>query len=287
MYGECRFDGLWFLAAASRRLSCRILRQLAGGSAEIRGSVRIVEFEFGAKDHATMTAVTDQSSPVALVVGATGGIGRAVAHALADRYTVGLAGRNEESIQELADSLPNAFCWPIDFSDVGVISAPPPQLSRLSLLVHCAGYFALGGIGDTRIEAWKDVFDVNLFGVVDLTQRVLPALRATRGRVIVVNSTAISGSPANRSAYVASKAALRSFTNALHQEELDNGIRVTTVYCGRVDTDMQREVRAAEEGPYEADRYLSPASVAAAILWVVSAPADTHITEFEVKPTWC
>lgn len=104
--------------------------------------------------------------------------------------------------------------------------------------------------------------------------------------MIVVNSTAVSGSPANRAAYASSKVALRAFAGALHQEELANGIRVTSVYPGRVDTQGQRKVRALEAGSYESERYLSASSVAAAILWVVSAPADTHITEFEVKPTW-
>jgi NADP-dependent 3-hydroxy acid dehydrogenase YdfG len=229
---------------------------------------------------------TETEKPVALVVGATGGIGEAVATVLADRYRVGLAGRDEVALQKVADTLPGSFCWRVDLSDVEGASDMPAQLSELSLLVHCAGLFAYGTISETPMSVWREVFEVNLFGVAELTRRLLPALRATRGRIIVVNSTAVSGSPASRAAYAASKAALRSFANALHQEELNIGIRVTSVYPGRVATRTQQAVCDAEGRPYEPEEHLRADSVAEAIRWVITAPADAHITEFEVKPTW-
>jgi short-subunit dehydrogenase len=94
----------------------------------------------------------EESRPVALVVGATGGIGSAVAAALADQYTVWLAGRNETALHELAETLPSADCWTIDLSSGRGLSEPPPQLSTLSLLVHCAGSFALGTICNTPVD---------------------------------------------------------------------------------------------------------------------------------------
>ena len=227
-----------------------------------------------------------EERPIALVMGAAGGIGQAVASALADRYRVGLAGRDEVALRKLAETLPEAFCWRVDLSRGRTISEMPSELSRLSLFVNCAGLFAYGTIADTSMEVWQDLFSANLFGFVEVTRLVLPALRAARGRVIVVNSTAVSGSPAKRAAYAASKVAVRTFTEALHQEELENGIRVTSVYPGRVATKTQQAVRLAEGGPYDPESYLSPASVAAAILGVVLAPDDSHITQFEVKPTW-
>jgi NADP-dependent 3-hydroxy acid dehydrogenase YdfG len=230
--------------------------------------------------------MTDELRPVALVVGATGGIGGAVAALLADHYRVGLAGRDEVALQKLSETMPGSFCWPIDLLDVQAASEMPSQLSELSLLVHCAGLFAYGTIADSPVNVWREVFEVNVFGVAELTRRLLPALRASQGRVIVVNSTAVTGSPASRAAYAASKAALRSFADALHQEELGNGIRVTSVYPGRVDTKTQQAVSAAEGRPYEPESHLRASSVAEAILWVTSAPSDAHITEFEVKPTW-
>jgi NADP-dependent 3-hydroxy acid dehydrogenase YdfG len=226
-----------------------------------------------------------EERPIALVVGATGGIGRAVAIALADRYAVGLAGRNVTELRNLAKTLPESFCWPVDLLDARGFPKMPSQLSRLSLLVHCAGLFAYGTVGDTPAKVWQDVFSTNLFGVVELTRLLLPALRSTRGRVIIVNSTAISGSPANRAAYTASKVALKAFAEATQQEELENGIRVTSVYPGRVATKTQQAVRKAEGGPFDPANYLSAASIAAAVLWVVAAPDDAHITEFEVKRT--
>ena len=120
--------------------------------------------------------------PVALVVGATGGIGKAVATSIADTHSVWLAGRNEAAIAELAEALPDANGWTVDLSDSRGLSDPPPGLSELSLLVHCAGSFAMGTIGETPIEHWRELFDINLFGVVELTRAVLPALRASQGQ---------------------------------------------------------------------------------------------------------
>jgi NADP-dependent 3-hydroxy acid dehydrogenase YdfG len=199
---------------------------------------------------------------------------------------VWLAGRNEAALRELAQRLPNAKYWVIDLSSGAGLNHLPPDLSSVSLLVHCAGSFVQAPIAGSSAEEWSELFSSNLFGVVEVTRKLLPALRATKGRVIVANSTAVFGPPSGRAAYAASKAALRVFADALHQEELDNGIRVTSVYMGRVNTEMQRAVRAAEGGSFEPERYLSPASIAAAIDWIASAPPDAHVTEVVVKPTW-
>jgi NAD(P)-dependent dehydrogenase (short-subunit alcohol dehydrogenase family) len=223
---------------------------------------------------------------MAVVVGATGGIGRAVVSTLADDYALCLAGRDDTALKTMAAGLPAAFCWPMDLANAAEFGPVPPELWTVDLLVHCAGVFELGTVVDMPESMWRDVFSVNLFGVVELTRNLLPALRRSRGRVIVVNSTVVTRSPVGRSAYAASKQALQVFAEALHEEELERGVRVTSIYPGRVATDMQRAVRQAEGGPFEPDRYLAPETVAAAVHAVLSAPPDAHLTQFMLEPTW-
>jgi len=218
-------------------------------------------------------------------VGATGGIGRAVANVVADRYTLCLAGRDEAALKTMTATLPDAFHWVVDLAaeDVGVV---PGELTTVDLLVHCAGVFERADIHAMPESAWREVFAVNLFGVAGLTRNLLPGLRAARGRVIIVNSTVVTGSPAGRAAYAASKQALRVFADALHREELGNGVRVTSIYPGRVATEMQRTVRRTEGGPFQPDRYLAPESVASAVFSVLSTPPDAQVTEFVLQPAW-
>ncbi|WP_222425734.1 SDR family oxidoreductase [Amycolatopsis acidiphila] len=221
--------------------------------------------------------------PVAVVVGATGGIGRAVAASLdGEGYAVWLAGRDEAALKSMAAGLADAACWTLDLSDGD--TEVPLELPDVDVLVHCAGVFEFGGIEQMPESRWRQVFSVNLFGVVGTTRALLPRLRAAHGHVVVVNSTVVRRSAAGRSAYAASKEALRVFAEALHQEELDHGIRVTTIYPGRVATGMQRTVRRYEGGPFEPRRYLTAETVAGAVLVVLSAPPDAHLTEFVLKP---
>ncbi len=180
----------------------------------------------------------------------------------------------------MTTTLPDAFHWTVDLATSEGMDVVPAELAAVDVLVHCAGVFE----PDTPESVWQDVFAVNLFGVVDVTRRLLPAVRAARGRIIVVNSSVVARSPVGRSAYAASKHALRVFTRALHEEELDNGVRVTSIYPGRVATEMQRAVRRSEGGPFESERYLTPESVASAVSFVLSTPPGAHLAELLMEP---
>jgi NADP-dependent 3-hydroxy acid dehydrogenase YdfG len=222
--------------------------------------------------------------PVALVTGATRGVGAAVAEALAPKYDMLLGGRDQQALSEIACRLPSAHPWPVDLGDLDALAAVIPDIRRLDVLVHSAGLWEPGLMSDTTPETWHRLFTVNVFAVAELSRLLLPALRAAQGSVILINSTAALQAGSGRGAYAASKVALRAFAESLHAEELQNGVRVTSVYLGRVATDMQRAVRQHEGGRFEADKYLTPQSVAAAILNLVTAPPDSHVTEFVLRP---
>lgn len=221
--------------------------------------------------------------PRALITGASRGIGAAIAHALGATHDLLLGGRDRRALVDLVNTLPSASPWPLELTDLDAMATAAAEICRLDVLVHSAGVWEPGLIGETQPETWRRVFDVNVFAVAELTRLLLPALRTARGRVVLINSTAGKRVSPARGVYAASKFALRAFAEALHAEEVGNGIGVTSIYPGRVATDMQRKVRRAENGPFERDDYIAPESVAHAVLAAVRAPADSHLTEVVVS----
>ncbi|GAB2494403.1 SDR family oxidoreductase [Streptosporangium sandarakinum] len=218
--------------------------------------------------------------PTALVTGASRGVGAAVARALAPTHDLLLGGRDAEALGKLCAELPGARPWPVELT--AVTEADVAGIDRLDVLVHSAGVVTLGRIEETPAEVWRRTMEVNVVAVAELTRLLLPALRAARGQVVAINSG--SGLHANPTwgSYAASKFALRAFADVLRQEE--PALRVTTVYPGRIDTDMQRGVRAQENGAYEPERYLTPESVARAVLAAVTASPDAHLTDITLRP---
>jgi NADP-dependent 3-hydroxy acid dehydrogenase YdfG len=218
--------------------------------------------------------------PTALVTGASRGVGAAVARALAPTHHVILGGRDEDALAAVAAEVPGARVWPVELTEVG--EADVEGVERLDLLVHSAGLTRLGRVGDLPASVWRGTMELNLFAVAELTRLLLPALRRAGGHVVCVNSGAGLRANPGWGAYAASKFALRAFADALRQEEPE--LRVTTVYPGRVDTDMQRSVREQEGGEFEPDKYLTAESVARAILAAHEAGPDAHLTELTLRP---
>ncbi|MEV8632859.1 SDR family oxidoreductase [Streptosporangium sp. NPDC051023] len=219
--------------------------------------------------------------PVALVTGASRGVGAAVARALAPTHDLLLGGRDAEALAELSAELPGARPWPVELT--AVTEADIAGIERLDVLVHSAGIAILGRIAQVPADVWRRTMELNVIAVAELTRLLLPALRAAEGQVVLINSGAGLRANPDWAAYAASKFALRAFADALRLEE--PRLRVTSIYPGRIDTDMQRGVREQEGAAYEPDRYLSADSVARAVLTAVTATRDAHITEITVRPT--
>lgn len=217
--------------------------------------------------------------PVALVTGASSGIGSAIARSLAPTHDLLLGGRDEDSLSVLAAELPGARAWPFDLTNVA--SADLGPLSRLDVVVHSAGIALLGPLGEATQDDWRRTFDVNVFAVAELTNLVLPQLRAASGHVVLINSGAGLAANPGWGVYAASKFALRAYADALRGDE--PALRVTTVYPGRTATPMQQDVRRQEGGEYDPSKYIDPASVGRAVASAVLATPDAHITEINVR----
>ncbi|WP_424183562.1 SDR family oxidoreductase [Actinokineospora sp. G85] len=223
--------------------------------------------------------------PIALITGASRGIGAAVAESLAADHTLLLGGRDIEALDRLARSFPDARPWPVDLTDPTAITAATAGLTSVDVLVHSAGVVKVGPLTEARADLWRSTFETNVVAVAELTRLLLPALRSAGGHVVLINSGQGREAGAGWGPYAASKFALRAYADVLRAEERGSGIRVTSVYPGRVDTDMQRSVRADEGGEYEAAKYLRPASVAAAVRAAVTATPDAHLQEIILRPT--
>jgi NADP-dependent 3-hydroxy acid dehydrogenase YdfG len=222
--------------------------------------------------------------PLALVTGASGGIGAAVARVMAPGYDLLLGGRDTEALEALAAELPGARPWPVELTDSAAVAEAAAGILRLDMLVHSAGVGTLGTVADTPAGAWRHQFEVNVVAVAELTRLLLPALRAARGRVVLLNSGAGLEAPPGWAAYSASKFALRAFADALRAEAAEHGVRVTSVHPGRVATAMQRAVAAQSGTEYRPADYLRPESVAGAVLLAVTAPDDAALTDLVLRP---
>jgi len=221
--------------------------------------------------------------PVAnyLITGVSRGIGRAAAERLlADGHQVYGTVRTEPPGLPLAGFVTLDLAEPAAFDQA--LAPLLAQLPALDGVVHAAGIVRPGPLADTRPADFTEQFTVNVTAVAELTRCLLPALRAAAGTVLLVNSGSGLNARPPLSSYGAAKHALRGYADALRQEE--PALRVCSLYPGRTDTEMQRAVRAAESGEYQAESYLRPETVAGVIATVLALPRDATITDLTLRP---
>ncbi|MGI5166442.1 SDR family oxidoreductase [Spirillospora sp. CA-253888] len=241
-----------------------------------------------------------------LITGATGGIGAAVAGLLRERgHDLILTGRSADRLKTLGDALtggahartqefsisPNTavaaavHTLTLDLNEPRRLEAALAEADlpdRLDGVIHSAGVVHLGPVAETEADEWLDHLNTNLVSAAELTRILLPALRAARGHVVFVNSTAGLRANPNWSAYAASKFGLRALADALRDEEPD--LRVTTVYPGRTATEMQRKVRAQEGHEYRAEDFADAATVARVLVGALETPRDAVVSDVSVRP---
>ena len=228
---------------------------------------------------------------VAIVTGGSRGIGRAIAAALLSRGThVVIAGMDEASLEATAAELQAAaptssrvVPYRTDVRRADAVQAlmdkAAERLGGVDILVNNAGIRGFAPVADMSPDDWEAVVATNLTGVFQCCRAVLPHLRRRGGGWIINISSLSSQSPfAGGAAYCASKAGLNAFSDALMQEVRHEGIRVSTVLPGSVNTRF-----GGHDG--KAEWKLAPEDVAAAVVDLLAHPARSLPSRVELRPS--
>ena len=235
---------------------------------------------------------------VALVTGASSGLGRATAVALARAgadvaLVARSAGELEETGEEVSKTGRRALVLPTDLANgeeaLATVGRTVGEFGRVDVLVNAAGTDAPGTVEELEVGGWDRTLSVNLRAPFLLSKAVFPRMREANGGTIVnVSSVAGKKGWANASAYCASKFGLTGFTEALADEGRSHGIRAIVLYPGAMATNWgafsPEERQGSEPNGAPATQVLAPERVAEFIAWFVASPPEFVLTEGIVLP---
>jgi NADP-dependent 3-hydroxy acid dehydrogenase YdfG len=227
---------------------------------------------------------------VAVVTGASAGIGEATAAALgAAGYDLVLGARRLDRLRAVALPL-GARALPLDVTDAASVAAFAAQVPRADILVaNAGGALGLEPIAEAHDELWERMFETNVLGAMRTIRAFLPLLEASGdGIVVVVGSIAGFETYAGGAGYTAAKHAVRALVRTLRLELLGRPVRVTEIAPGLVETEFALVRfggdRDRARKVYEGMEPLVAADVAECIRWVCSLPPRVNIDELVVRP---
>jgi len=249
-------------------------------------------------------AARDLNGTVALVTGASSGIGAAAARMLANRgAAVAMAARRTDRLEsigaEIAAGGGTALPVELDVSDreqaEAAVARTVEELGRLDVLVNNAGVMLLGSMLEAPVEEWERMVEVNLLGLMYMTKAAMPhlleAAEGERGVADVVNISSVAGRIARRNSgvYNATKFGVGAFSESLRQEVTRRHVRIAVVEPGAVATELQSHnrpgVKEEIEKRFEDMQILQAEDIAEAIEYVVARPRHVAVNEVLVRPT--
>lgn len=228
-----------------------------------------------------MTAHDDR--PVALVTGATGGIGGEIARRLATDHRVLAVGRNAGTLSRISQ-VPGIEGVSLDLLDLPSMEAYISTLPRLDVIVHSAAVSDRFRVEEADAAEWRRQLDINVVVPAEVTRYALPQLRAAQGKVVFINSGAGLRSYPSHTLYSATKFALKALADGLRGEERENGVSIATVHPGPTDTPMLAGDLRKADREYESEKYIRPESVAATVRLIVDATPDAQVTDIVIRP---
>lgn len=236
---------------------------------------------------------------VALVTGASSGIGEATARALAaDGAHVAIAARRTDRLAALRDELESAgaqvLTLELDVTDEAAVRAAVQstvdRFGALDIVVNNAGVMLLGPVENADTTDWTRMINTNVLGLMYLTHAALPHLLASQGTVVQISSVAGRVARSGSAVYNASKHAVNAFSEGLRQEVTGRGVRVVLIEPGMVATELREHITHAESKAgankrAETMRQLQSEDIAEAVRYAVTAPAHVAINEVLIRPT--
>jgi NAD(P)-dependent dehydrogenase (short-subunit alcohol dehydrogenase family) len=230
---------------------------------------------------------------VALVTGASSGIGRAIALALGrEGARVCAVGRNAAALRDTVKMVePVGYAWAceadltVDENISTLARAFDKEFHQLHILVHCAGLISHDLMRDASIENLDMQYLLNLRAPYLLTQALLPLLKAACGQIVFINSSAgVSAKGPQVGQYAATKHGLRAITDSLREEVNADGIRVLSVYPGRTATPIQEKLHQREGKAYRPTVLLQPEDVAMMVVHALMLPRTAEVTDIHIRP---
>jgi len=237
---------------------------------------------------------------VALVTGASSGIGDATARALAMAGAqVAIVARRKDRLDVLARELTRsgaqALAIPADLvhedENRRIVAETEAHFGRLDILVNNAGVMLLAPVDSANVADWRRMLELNVLGLMVSSQAALAGMR-TRcgGHIVNVASTAGRIANANVSGYSASKFGVVAFSESLRREVYKDNIRVSVIEPGVVETELRDHIphagtKQAIDAWAASMRQLQPEDIANAVLYCVSQPAHVNVNEILIRPT--
>ena len=238
---------------------------------------------------------SDLAGQVVIVAGASSGMGRATALAVAQLGArVVLAARNADALAQLVATIDTtggkALAVPTDTTDhvaaEHLIAATLGAYGRVDTLINSVGINIRNrALSELTAESWANMIEVNLTSAFNLTQAVLPTFRRQHGGLLIhITSAAAKKADRSGAAYQASKAGVTALAHATMEEERENGIRSTVIFPGLTDTPLVLQ-RPVPPTPEMLARALQPEDIAQACLFVRRLPERAYIPELLLYPT--
>jgi NAD(P)-dependent dehydrogenase (short-subunit alcohol dehydrogenase family) len=227
---------------------------------------------------------------IAVVTGATSGIGLATARALAQAgMGVFLVGRNAARLAAAARALPRgrlrgqAQADLASLDDLRALIVQLLGLGHVDLLVHCAGEYDWSESGRFDPERFALLFDTNVRAPYLLTQGLLVALARAQGQVVFVNSSVVRGTGEGVALYKSTQHAVQGLTDSLRQDLNRRGIRVTSLYPGRTATPRMARIFRREGKRYRPALLMSAADVAGVVVALSQLPVPVEVTDLHLR----
>ena len=237
---------------------------------------------------------------VALVTGASSGIGEAIAIALAEAgATVAVSARRADRliglVERISASGAKGLALPGDMAveaeAIKAVEDTVAAFGRIDILINSAGVMQAGGITNADLDEYRRVFDINLFGTVYTSKAAVPHMLAQGvGDIVTISSLAGRKGGPMTNAYSASKHAVNSFTDAMRQELGEKNIRVSTLMPGATTTEVGDSItdpnwRTAIKAHASKDGAVDPRDIGDTIVFMMALPRRANISEISVRPT--